>query len=55
MTLELLVLQIGQYDTYVYLDTAQLIVAVMTKRMNFVSLVALRGIPKSTGCRMRAQ
>lgn len=46
--LGLLVLQIGHYDTYVYLDTVQFIAAMMTNRMNFVTLarVALRSIPK---------
>lgn len=37
---------ISHYDTYVYLDTAQLIVVIMTNKMKFVTFVELRSIPK---------
>lgn len=44
MAIELL--QICYCDTYVYIDTTQLIVEVMTNRVNSVTLSELRSIPK---------
>lgn len=45
MTLNCWYNKLGYYDTFVYLNTAQVIVVMVTNRLDFVTLVTPRSIP----------